>query len=210
MTVPYAPYRDFDAELCDKFPRIEYITEFLVTWLRNHFQDPNNLVDETLRRKPWTADPTRGGLGIEDFSVWDPKVASKRPILVVRRRRYQLARQVINDQLLGTSELTGRRDYMNVATGVHSVVACSTLHQEAEILAGEALRELNGFAPAIREEYGFEIFRVDGWADTTKREKEYGEHWASEIDLGLAFQQTWSIIPQAPLLKTIKANNVAE
>lgn len=201
--VPYIPGRDFDAELCTEFPRIEQVTAFLVVWIRNHFSDPQNMIDPSLQRKLWSATDTRGGVIIEDAGVWEPTKAGQRPAVLVSRQDYNIQRQIIDDRMQGVPELTGTRYYMNMAEGKHTVVAVSPLQKEADLYGMDVYRELNGFAPSIRANFGFTKFQVINIGAPTKAIKEYGSHWAVPITLDIAFQQTWRLVPQAPLLKTL-------
>lgn len=201
----FIPERDFDEELCNEFPRIDQITAFLVVWLRQHHAEAANLLDVSLQGKLWQATTVRGGILIEDATKWDSSKASERPILAVSRDEYQFDKLIINDQVMNVVELTGIRYYMNMAIGSHTVVAASTLPREAELLGLEVACELQQFSPKIREDFGFTKFRVGKLGAPVRPNKEYGPHWAVPIPLEIAFQQTWKLIPQAPILKRIEA-----
>lgn len=193
------------ATLCSYGPRPFLLTGLLVQLLRQHFASPEGagVEDATLRDRVWRPDETTKII-INSATKWDPTVAMSRPAILVRRNDVQVARQGINDELMGASDISGIPAYSTLLIGSHTLFVVDNEAGGAEYLAAEVARDLIQFGPEIRKRFYLMRFLILGIGELMLVEEAAGS-WVIPVTVAWAAQETWKLIQHVPLLKTLNA-----
>jgi hypothetical protein len=183
--------------------------------LRDHFADVNRIEADSLKDNVWVrqlTDTTEGAIGtgilIEPIFRWDPQSLGKRPAIYVKRNGQQIERYGINDGMQvglgrdadGNLKINeGERHTVGVL-GSHTLFCIGRTGAETEILAGEVFREIQHFAPVLRQDLKLHKLAVTEVTEIQQLE-EYDQHFIAAVVVGWAYMEVWRLVPQAPWLK---------
>lgn len=186
---------------CSIAPRPHLMTGFFREWFINHFNKAENIEAKELRGKLWKAMPSTD-IVIESITQWRPDLTQKRPAIIIKRNDWQVNRVSIRDELHGSINWDGSKEYAVMISGSHTLFCVAGKGAEAEILAGEVYREMMQFAPVIRNELGLIKFVVVSVGSLFELE-EAKENYGVPVTVSYVAGESWKIIPQAPVLKSI-------
>lgn len=178
------------------------MTVLLRQLLIDHFSDPQRIENPDLRGYIWTgadSDP----ILIESISRWRPRKTENRPAILIKRNDWQVQRQGIDHRLMGGLSLEGNLDYACLVSGSHSIFCVSNNGAEAELLGHEVFRLILHFSPLIREAANLARLEVAGLGGLNLVE-ESQDNFVVPITLQYVFLEKWTLLPQAPTLKTIQ------
>ncbi len=188
--------------LCSLGWRPLLLTGFLVDWMRKHFSVGNVTEDPDLSNTLWKADDTSVIL-IESITRWKPSDTEKRPAVIIRRNDITNERQGIDDKLMGAFPRTNGPDsFTTYFKGSHTLFCITREGAEAEKLAAEVYRELVEFGKVYRDELRLIKLQLQSIGAIFKVE-ECKETFAVPVTISYAFDESWTIIPRAPVLKRI-------
>ena len=186
---------------CSIAPRPHLMTGFFREWFINHFANADNIEAKELRGKLWKAVHSTD-IVVESITQWRPDLTQKRPAIIIKRNDWQVNRVTIRDELHGKINWDGSKDYAVMVSGSHTLFCIAGKGTEAEILAGEVYRDLMQFAPVIRDELALIKFVVVSVGSLFELE-EAKETYGVPVTVSYVAGESWKIIPQAPVLKSI-------
>lgn len=188
--------------LCSTGMRPQVMAGFLIQHLRTHFATANNIETPGLRDYLW-APENAGKLVIESVTRWKPELTEKRPAIVVKRGPWQIARRGINDQHLGNTPLDGHDRHSVFMRGSHTLFCIAGEGAETEQLATEVYRELNGFAPIIRQWLNLHRFVLAHVGELSLL-KEATDNFVVPVSVAYVFEESTTLRSDAPALKRIQ------
>jgi hypothetical protein len=201
MSTPEAHDPERVDNWCSIAPKPHLMTGFLREWLIHQFAGPETLEHKSLRNKIWAAMPdTR--IVIESITQWDPTKTQKRPAVILKRNDWTVERISIDDRRHGTIPYTGARYYNVLVRGSHTLFCLAGAGTEAEILAAEVYGNMLKFGPWIRQQASLMRFAVAGCGSIFEVEEAH-EHYAVPVTVGYVAQESWMLVPQAPVLKRV-------
>lgn len=177
------------------------MTGFLRQFLAQHFTDATQVEDPDLRSLLWRADNTTG-IVIESATRWDPDQVEQRPAIIIKRHAWQVQRLGIDDRMMGQHELEGCERHALLITGAHTLFCIDETAAAAEKLAIEVFLEIMSFASQIRKWLELHRF-VPVQIDEPQQLEESAQHYGVPITLAYAAEESWTIRPHAPPLKTV-------
>jgi len=198
---------DLPSALCSFGMRPHLMTGFLRQLFIQHFADPNNLEDATLRAKfaedgGWNKDARQTGILIESVTKWEPKATGLRPAIIIKRNAWRWERTVIGNKITGANFPTGFGMFTGMWLGSHTIFALHREGAEAEILAAEVSRIVTFFGPLIRDSLKLHRFEpVDIGA--VAQIEEATENFAVPVSVAYAAEEVWELEQHAPRLKRI-------
>ena len=181
------------------------ITGLLRDILIQHFSTAANFPEVDLRRYVWQDSPKTGIL-IESVFKYEPEIVEKRPAILIKRNAYQGNRLVHND-LAGLTERNGQETYVYQWVGSHTLFCIQGTDAAAEILSTEVQKHLNNFAPVIRKYLGLDRFAVLEVGAVSELE-EAQENYVVPVTVGWAYQDNWSLTPQALPLRRVSISTL--
>jgi hypothetical protein len=145
-------------------------TGVILSLLREHFGNPNSIVDPMLQQYVWRNDEATG-IVIEASTNEVLTNIQQRPAILVRRNAIKPQRMSIGDKVFPLRPQMGH-SFVLAIHGSHTIFNIATRAGHAEALANETSMFLMQFAPAIRgslcftgdfqfEELG-QVGRLDG------------------------------------------------
>ena len=161
--------------------------------LIRHFSEANHIEMPDLRKLIWREDPPTGIL-IESVQRWRGDLTEKRPAILIKRNAFKNLRAVIGD-LTGTDE-EGTDNYVTFWVGSHTLFCIHGTGASVDILATEVQRELTQFAPVYVKLLGLHKFQVTQVGEISELE-EATENFVVPITVGWAYEETWSLTPEA-------------
>jgi hypothetical protein len=123
-----------------------------------------------------------------------------RPAILIKRNAYRNVRVGILDRVGADEE--GNDNFATLWVGSHTLFCIHGSGAGTEILATEAQQELTQFAPVITEMLGLHKFKVNEVGPVSELE-EATENFVAPITIGWAYEETWSIAPEALKLSAI-------
>jgi hypothetical protein len=181
----------------------------MVTWMRYHFSDASRIGITQIRNRIWTSVTDRPSqqapnspINIGLVEEWSPADGGRRPAILVRDDDWQVQPFSIDARLQGTVPFDGVDSFVSFWTGTLTLFGISPLPQEAKLLRREVMIELVENASIIRQEFSLQRFVVVG-AGKLFRVKEARDHYASPVTVGFAIEHDWSLVTQAPYLKSV-------
>jgi len=186
---------------CSIAPRPHLMTGFFREWFINHFANADNIEAKELRGKLWKAVPSTD-IVVESITQWRPDLTQKRPAIIIKRNDWQVNRVSIRDEIHGKINWDGSKEYAVMISGSHTLFCLAGKGAEAEILAGEVYRDLMQFAPVIRDELALIKFVVVSVGSLFELE-EAREIYGVPVTVSYVAGESWKLIPQAPVLKSI-------
>lgn len=205
------------SSLCSTGHTPQILTGIFLRVLQNHFANPDYieqlaLRDNVLQLKP--EDTLEGipetGILIEPIYKWNPVDFGKRPAVYIKRNSLQTQRIGINDGLtVGLSKdedgnfNTFEGEYHVIGVlGSHTLFCIGRTGAETEVLAYEVFRELQQFAPIIRQDVFLKKLGVTQVTELSKLE-EHDQHFVVGVVVGWAYFEKWRIVADAPWLKAL-------
>jgi hypothetical protein len=185
--------------------------------MQEHFRDPDKIENPMLRDNifvPEPEDTTEGtyptGILIDPIYKWNPRRFDKRIAIYIKRNDMQIQRLGIND---GMTVGVGKDANGNLKTyegdkhevgvlGSHTLFCIGRSGAEAEVLASEVFREVQHFAPVLRQDLKLHRLVIAGYTAINQLD-EYDQHFVVAISVGWAYIEAWRLIPLAPWLKSL-------
>ncbi len=183
------------SDLCPLMPRPQLVTGILTQWMRLHFSDPSHIEIPLLRSYIWTADDTTSKLPIESVFKWNPAMTEARPGIFLKRGPWKVLNLGIdNRKMAGTLDWPYPRQYNVFYQGSLTLFCVGGESLEAELIATEVYRELVGFGPIARKQFGFVRFNVADIGEVSLLD-ESAEHFVVPVVVSYGAQDTWQICP---------------
>ncbi len=177
------------------------MTGFFVQMMRQHFVNPGSIVRDAFRERLWNQSACASGINVADGSVWDPTRAGNQPSVVVKRNKWQIAQKMsIGSRYRLTTE--GHWHYSAALAGSHTLFAIAKAGAEVEILTEEVYRFALTMAPVIRKEFNLLSFELLDIGEIGIL-KEATELYAVPITVAYAWEESWVLHQDAPLLKRL-------
>lgn len=199
--------RDFSA-ICSLRPRPLIMTGVFRDILMRHFADPDHIEEPDLRKLVWNPTSTTGIL-IETHTRWRPELTQMRPGVIVKRNAFANVRRGIDDRRQGPADISGNEHYNTFWTGSHTLFCIARTGAQVELLASEVQRELTQFGPAMRAVLHLLRIRCTQYGSPAKLE-ESQENWAVPVTVGYAYEEAWTIRPDAPTLSHLSLSLINE
>lgn len=201
MSDPQVHDPDKTSNWCSIAPRPHLMTGFFREWFINHFANSDNIEAKELRGKLWKVVPSTD-IVIESITQWRPDLTQKRLAIIIKRNEWQVQRVSIGDTLHGSGAFSGIKEYSVLLAGSHTFFCLAGKGTEAEILAAEVYRDLMQFGPIIRDELGLNRLVVVSVGALFELE-ESKENFGVPITVSYIANESWRLVPQAPVLKSI-------
>ena len=194
------------ASICSSGQRPLLMTGAFVQWLRQHFIDANNIEDPDLALENtsfnWSHDLASTNIIIESYTRFNPLQIEHRPALIVKRNKLQHVRLGIDNRYMGTSGTSNSREYSNAWAGSHTIFVLSGEGAECEKLTAEVYRELNQFAPVMRQALNLAKIELSEIGDMHVLE-EATDNFVVPITVAYSFFESWTVTPVAPPMRAV-------
>lgn len=181
-------------------PNLYTLSGALLTVVRRHFAQPENIEVPELRHYSWDIDDKLSKILIEPVYRWKPTDIQQRPAVIVKRGPWKVGQLGIGNRLLGGQELEGNAEdqHQVMVTGTHSFFCLGTAGLEAEEIAMEVVNCLMCFSQVIREQFCLARFLLTDIAPVSKLE-ECQSHFGVPVNVEYAMQWNWKLIRQSPI-----------
>ena len=194
--------------MCSIMARPILLTGMFREVLIRHFQS-GTIEDPALQHLIWRA-TAQTGILIESVHRWLPQTTGKRPAVVIKRNSYRNQRLGIGDRNQGNPiDRTGHPHFSTFWVGSHTLFCIGESGAQAELLATEVQREFTEFGPLLREMAQLKRFQVLEIGAVGELE-EAAEHYVVPVNVGYAYEQSWVIQQQAPLLSRISLSTLLD
>lgn len=189
----------------------ECMNDFVVTLLRSHFADANNIVDPTLQSLVWLSagsqppirtDPS-SPIAIEPQDNWNPALVESRPAIVVKDHAWVPQRQGIDGgRFMGGGDRSGAETFMCIYNSSVTIFCVHSSSKAAKLLGTEVTRELVQFASEIRRQLGLIRFAVLERGECAILEE---SRQNQVVPVSVAYQagEEWRLEPQAARLRQV-------
>ena len=189
--------------LCPYYPRPQILTATFVQWMIQHFSSINNLEQTPLRNKIYDKIIRESGILITTDTAFEPEKLEKRPAIVVKRNAWRGLRLGIGNRMMGAVEPDGNEYFSKLWQGSHTLFCLGGEGAEAEILASEVAREVNGFSEVVRKAVDLHRLEVLDLGPSAKLE-EASENYVIPVTVAYAWQDRWGVTePNAPLINKL-------
>jgi hypothetical protein len=176
-------------------------TGVLLDILREHFGNPNSIVDPSLQQCVWSGDKDTGIL-IETSTNEALEQVGQRPALLVRRNEIKFERLGINDEIYSSGGQMGR-SFVIAFQGSHTIFCISTKPGHAEALVNETALVLLQFSPIIRSTLCFDQdFKIEEIGKLSRLEGSGGQY---VVPTTFSYRSTydWTIDADLPPIRNI-------
>lgn len=200
---PVKPVELTARALCERGLQRLAITGLLREILTGHFQ-PGQVISPDLADAVWS-EGVDTQIAIESIFRLLKRLIGIKPGIAIKPNAMQRDVFAIGSAA-GTDRFDSRR-FSSLWVGSHTVFC---LHEKAgavEILAGEVAGALEKLAPAIRRELSLHKFDVVSIGAPTEIE-ESAETFGIAVDIGWAYNITWALKQEEPLLRSIVFDTV--
>ncbi len=179
------------------------LTGLFLRMLQAHFSDADEIEHPSLKDNVWTQDKETSNILIRPAYDFDALDLMSRPAIMIRRQPVSTRILGMNNRLQGGHiDPDGAESYETMHASGHIIFAMGRTGEEAEILGAEVWRHFMHFQPAIRKDLKLARFQVMELSEVGKVE-EASEHWATAISVFTAYYERWTLILEAPILKTL-------
>lgn len=203
-TLPPGPafYGTPFSSFCSLLGHPQIMTGLFVDILQRHFADPSTIEFPDLQELVWQADE-RTHILIETAYRWRPELTQKRPAVIVKRNAYSKIRKGIGDRRQGPPvDEVGDPHYVTYWSGSHTLFCMGSGGAIAELVATEVEKELEGFAPVLRQVLGLMRIEVMQTGPVSILE-EAQENFVVPVTVGYIYERRWAIREQAPRLANV-------
>ena len=194
--------------ICSLLPRALILTGVFRDTLVHHFAAPEYIEEPDLRQLIWQ-EGERTGIIVESVHRWRPELTEKRPAVIIKRNAYQNQRFAIGDRHQLTRGHRGDLSYATWWVGSHTLFCMGGSGAQAELLATEVQRELTEFGPLLQRTLWLHRFQLMGVGEVSELE-ESTQHFVVPVNVGYAFQETWTLRQQAPTLKRFSLSMILD
>lgn len=174
--------------------------------LAAHFSVADHILNATLRRSlsqrgMWrSTEPS--AITIDPVAKWTPGDTGKLPALLLKENDWTWQRLGTGDRH-GTHPMTGRMDFSGHWVGSHTIFALASEAAEAQMLAWEAMKFLLWFSSELSTQFELQRF-VPVSIGSVAALKRHKEIYVVPLVVGYVVSESWSLQPDAPLLKRIE------
>ncbi len=201
---PESGWLDFDfsedlINICNNGNRRLLITGLLRKFLITYFSDDDHFEATALAGRVWRDDPS-SPLLIESALTWTPKIAGKRPAILIKAGELKLETPTIG----GMQQVTaaGTAEFMKMVTGNHLILVITPTEPETEALAAEAYRAIVQCEALLRRNLNLLRVRVTG-VSAPQLSEEYNQMVVVGFGLEYGWSDNWSIEYDTEVLTTI-------
>lgn len=192
------------SKLCLRVWRPSLLSGFIVKLLRDHFSQDSTIMDPILKGKLWKNDTTTE-VSIAMSSDFNADLVNMRPALILKRNAFQQQRIGLND--VSGKDQQGNEQYCTKWIGSHSVFCLTGSGDGSETLSGEVIGLLTELGPIFRR-----YLRLDRWSvmdvSAVGKLKESRDSYAVVVNVGWAFDHTWTLRYKAPVLANIAVSEL--
>lgn len=197
------------SSFCQLMASPQIMTGLFRDILQRHFASADYIEEADLRQLIWRPGEQTNIL-VEVAYRWSPALTQFRPGVIIKRNSYRNVRLGIGDaKQFPFVDQAGNRHYATSWLGSHTLFCIANSGAQAELLSSEVQRELTGFAEIIRSTLGLLRFQVLEIGPISILE-EAQENFAVPVTVSYAYEQRWSVRPQAPRLNNISMSCLIE
>lgn len=189
------------AEFCTGRWVPQLLQGFLISWLTQHFSDADNIEHTELKEYLWTDDFETSKILIDSHTRWDAKSLEERPAIILKRNALKNIQLGIADRHFPYAS-TGVESFTTGWSGSHTIFCIARSGAEAELLGTEVAHEIMEFGWTLGRELDMYKLRV-AQIDEAHKLEEAAEHFVVPVVVVYAFPESWSVAPDAPIIKTI-------
>lgn len=188
---------------CLLHSKTEVIEGFVIDILRSYFAEATHIENEKLRKLIWSTSSTTGIL-IEPVDYWTPEMTAKRPALLVKRNAMNSLKTSIGNMRQGVVvDRAGDPHFSKTWVGSLTVFCICEHPREVDMLASAVQEQLDGFAPVIlAAQMNLMKFEVVELGARSILEEAF-QKLVIPVTLGFAYEQSWAVRQQRPLLKGV-------
>lgn len=203
---------DTPSSICSLRPRPRIVTGILRRFLGNHFADPLNIEEPSLRDLVWVENTSNKAFNpaskilIESSLRYVADATDQRPAIIIHRGDWTLNPPVgMNSNLMQGGGAYGANDTRSqFYTGTHTLF-CIAPGAECEVLGCEVYREIGQFAPELRKLPQFMAFRLTSIGSPQPLTKSLKE-FVVPVTVTYQFQDTYELVPHLPKIKRFQTN----
>lgn len=186
-------------------PRV--VTGLLLRTIKNHFADPDLILDPKLQKYVWNQDSTKSKIRIVQNAYFDAKSAGQFPAIIVGRGNLESKRVSMDDKAQSVDDpramaMAGISKYVRFHIVSYTVTCVAENIGEADDLAMEVFDTLSYLSPMMTERLPFHDFQVVGMGALGAL-TDTGTQLAVPVQLTMAYEYAWTLQPLAPRLKTL-------
>jgi len=188
--------------MCSLLGRPLIMTGIFRDLLLRHFSSSSYIEEPDLRHLIWRGDE-RTNILIESVYRWRPELTEKRAGVLIKRNAYQNQRRGIGDRRQGApADRYGHDKFVTYWVGSHTLFCVGGSGAQAELLGTEVQREITQFGPAVAAVTGLLRLQVTQVGAVAELE-EAQENWVVPVTVGYAYEERWTLRPQAPRLSRV-------
>jgi hypothetical protein len=174
--------------------------------LVQHFADPRNILNATLRNKlerdgVWSPDADTG-IYIESLHRWRPELTESRPGIILKEGEWRWQRMGIADRG-GVEWRSGKQHFGGIWKGTHTFFAVDNHGAEAQILAWEVAKVMLWFASELAQKLELHRFVPGSIGKVSVITQEATENYVVPVSVAYAAFETWYTQEEAPRLKRV-------
>jgi len=196
------------AEICPSGFSPKTTSLLFMRLLKNHFSNPDNIMDPLLKSYVYSEDPTLSKIRIVLNTNYSSNVGQV-PALVVKRLEQKMTRVVLDDFGDGGDPLMGLPHFVRFVNGGHRVICTGQADGFMEALAFEVFSLLNCVSPVIRRALPMHDFQVLGMSEVGILE-DLGQTFGITIDSTYIYEYGWLIENIAPVVHGARTDVTAQ
>lgn len=198
---------DSIATICSAGMTPRVVTGLLLRTLKNHFADPDLILDPKLQKYVWNQDSSKSKIRIIQNAFFDAKSAGQFPAIVVGRGNLESKRVAMDDKAQSTNDpiamaMAGITKYTRFHLVQYTVTCIAENVGEADDLAMEVFDTFSYLSPMMTERLPFHDFQVVGMGALGAL-TDVGTQLAVPVQLTMAYEYAWTLQPLAPRTKTL-------
>lgn len=175
------------------------LTGMLRQLLLQHFANADNIEEPDLKELIWQ-EAQGTGILVESVWRWRADTIEKRPAILLKQNAYRNFRVLINDRY--GSDARGFEHYVTTWVGSHTVMVIHASGAAASVLATEVQRDLTQWFVVLGPYHGLLRLQVTEVGAVSEVE-ESSQHYVVPIVVGWAYEEKWSVRPDALPLQTV-------
>jgi hypothetical protein len=186
---------------CQSLPKLGAIQGIIMTMLTNHFADPKNIENPTLREYVWTPETT-SPIIISVEEDWEAEYINRKPAIFLKRQAVVIDKIAIGD-MKQSGRIDGVTEYDVLVKGSHVLKCHQRLGQPTDDLAWEAFSVILRAAPFIRKWLGLSELRANYIGSKEQQEKSGDIAYFVPVTVPWAFQYPFKTRAAAPTIRYI-------
>lgn len=193
------------------------LTNFFVQFTRAHFSEPKDIINDRYKEYIWTPDVESSKILIEPSFKVNTKNTQHRPAILFKREQVQVmpiglgqGKHQSHFEPKG-DKMEGRNkgmDFTTIIPGSHTILCIGQSGGEADELGLEVFFKYLEYGWVLKKEANLGKFMVTGISPAKKLD-ENQENWLTAITLNWAYDYSWTLFQEAPILKKIGIDSVS-